>query len=115
MAFVPPPSRLKYDKKKYFSIIDGIIAGEGEGPLEPTSKKTGILAGGFNPVSVDFIAIKLMGFDYKKIPIIRNSFSIKKYKLFNKGPNRIRLISKLDKKKLNAFKPPKGWTGYIEL
>lgn len=58
-------------QRRYFSCIDGIIAGEKEGPLNPSPKQTGTIIGGFNPVAVDLACIKLMGFDYLKIPLMR--------------------------------------------
>lgn len=59
--------------KKFLTIVDGIIAGEGEGPLAPTPKKTGWIIGGMEPVAVDLVCTILMGFDYKKIPQIQNA------------------------------------------
>ncbi len=59
-------------QRKYFSIVDGVIAGEGNGPLSPIPKKTGLIIGGSNAILVDLLSSKLMGFDYKKIPMLNN-------------------------------------------
>ena len=61
-------------QRAFFTIVDAVIAGEGEGPLAPTPKYAGLLIGGFNPVAVDIVGARLMGFDYNKIPALANSF-----------------------------------------
>jgi len=52
------------------TIIDGILAGEGEGPLAPSDVKLGAVIAGTDPVGVDLVAIRLMGFDEKKLPTV---------------------------------------------
>ena len=42
-------------QRKFFSIIDGIIGGEGDGPLNPTKKKSGVLIVGEELLLVDLI------------------------------------------------------------
>ena len=102
-------------QRKYLSIVDGIIAGEKEGPIEPTPKETGIIIGGFNPVTVDYTCAEVMGFDWEKIPTIKNSFGIKEWKIYKGNQKSINLISK-DIKKIHDFKfcPSQGWIGHIE-
>lgn len=57
-------------QRKYLAIVDGIIAGEGDGPLFPLSKPCGVLLAGLNPVAVDQAAAEVMGFDWSAIPQI---------------------------------------------
>ena len=57
---------LKKDRK-YFSIIDGIIAGEGKGPFCPHSKDARVLIAGDNLLSTDIVAARLMGLNPLKI------------------------------------------------
>ncbi|MFQ5607159.1 MAG: DUF362 domain-containing protein [Candidatus Zixiibacteriota bacterium] len=54
-------------QRKYFSIIDGILAGEGDGPLDPDPRQTGLVVAGFSPTPVDLVATLLMGFDYRRL------------------------------------------------
>lgn len=117
-------SDLALNKKKYISIVDGIISGEGDGPTAPDQKYTGILIVGDNPLAVDATCAKLMGFDWRKIPFIKNGFRIKEYRLADFGYDDIFVESEnpLFNKKLNEiskhdvfqFKPAKGWIGHIE-
>lgn len=56
--------------KRIFNIIDGIVAGEGEGPLSPTPKAIGVLIGGENPAYVDAVMGQLMGYNLSRIPTV---------------------------------------------
>ncbi len=62
-------------QRSYLSIVDGIVAGEGNGPVMPTERRCGVLLAGFDPVAVDICATRLMGFDYRKIPHLREALS----------------------------------------
>lgn len=53
--------------RKYFSVIDGITAGEGQGPFCPTSKNANTLIVGENLLAVDVAAVRYMGFDPQRI------------------------------------------------
>ena len=59
-------------QRKVFSIIDGLIGGENNGPLEPDEKKSGVVIAGSNPLAVDIVATRLMGFDWQKLRWINN-------------------------------------------
>lgn len=50
-------------ERKYFTVIDGIMAGEGQGPFCPTAKYANTLIAGNNLLSADIVAARLMGFD----------------------------------------------------
>ncbi len=112
-----------FDKpqRKFFNIVDGIMAGEGEGPLVPDTKICGILAGGVNFLLVDLVLIRIMGFDFNKIPIYANSLFLKNYKLTNvkqeetKVCSNINIIEDYINKKDYHFKAPSKWKGHIEL
>ena len=54
-------------QRKLLYIVDGIIAGGGEGPLDSTDRHLGLLSVGENPLAVDLVISKIVGFDYKKI------------------------------------------------
>ena len=99
-------------QRRYFCIVDGIIAGEKEGPMHHLPKDAGIIIGGFNPVAVDCIAAQIMGFDWKKIPQIREGFKNNTWDLVSFVPD----IVKLNKKILPVvkFKPSSGWVNHIE-
>ncbi len=104
-------------QRKYFCIVDGIIAGEGDGPLTPNEKKCGCVIGGFDPYKVDYVSTYIMGFDPEKIPLIRESmknsnygFSSSKLLVFARKNNHL-----INYKNLNLnFNPHYAWIGKIE-
>jgi hypothetical protein len=56
--------------KRLISIVDGVIAGEGEGPLSPTPRPAGLLVVGENPAYVDAVLARLMGYNISRVPTI---------------------------------------------
>lgn len=54
-------------QRRFFSIIDGVIAGDRNGPTAPAAHSVGVLVAGFDPVAVDVLAARLMGFDPERI------------------------------------------------
>jgi uncharacterized protein (DUF362 family) len=69
-----------HPQRKCLSIVDGIVAGEGSGPLKPVPRKAGLLIGGQDPVEVDLVSCRLMGLIWQKIPQIREAISKKHLK-----------------------------------
>lgn len=114
----------KKNKKNYISIVDGILAGDGNGPLAPDCVNAGLLLCGTNPVAVDCVAAKAMGFDYKRIPCLNHAFEIKHYRLIDCEYDEIQCrrfkespvsINSFSFKNELSFKPALGWEGHIEL
>jgi hypothetical protein len=50
------------------SVIDGVVAGEGEGPLAPHDVPLGAVIAATDPVALDLVALRLMGFDERRLP-----------------------------------------------
>ncbi len=106
-------------QRRLYSVIDGIIGGDKDGPLNPGRKKAGIILMGENHVLTDLVAVKLMGFDYEKIPLLKNVISPQKYPIIQpKETNNINLVSNnndinnksYDNFNLNLnFCPPTSW------
>jgi uncharacterized protein (DUF362 family) len=53
--------------RRYLTVVDGVIAGEGEGPMEPTDRPIGALIGAFHPLACDLVAARVMGFDTSRL------------------------------------------------
>jgi len=115
-----------YPQRRIFNVVDGIVAGEAEGPLAPNPKRVGILVGGSSAPAVDAVVAKVMGFDYRKIPIILKAFDRgHNFPLVSFYPDEIEVISNLEKwnnldllnnrQESLAFEPPSGWREHIEL
>lgn len=90
---------------RYLSIVDGIVAGEGNGPMEADAKPCGVLLAGTNPVAVDYVCAQLMGFDWRKLPMIREGFA-----QFGLSPADI----EADIGEPFHFTPHFGWKGHVE-
>ena len=66
-------------ERKYFTIIDGIMAGEGQGPFCPTSLHANVLIGGYDLLLTDIAAVRYMGIDPVKIKYLE--YFINKWKI----------------------------------
>jgi uncharacterized protein (DUF362 family) len=67
------------EQRKILSFIDGIIAGEGNGPLRPLAKRVGYLSFCDDLACGDFIAAHFMGLDPESFPIIKQAFAAGKF------------------------------------
>ena len=109
------------------TIIDGVLAGEGEGPLAPSDVPLGAVIAGTDPIAVDLVAVRLMGFDEQKLAKLRGPME-------DEGP-RITAVrtpadvevgevangaTDVEERSLDEiswerrFVPHAGWVGYVE-
>lgn len=102
-------------QRKFFSVVDGIIGHEGNGPMSGMPIKTGIVLGGFSPVSVDSAAALIMGFDPDKIKSICKTKDMSKYFLGEYDKKQESIIFNTTELPNHKFLPPKGWKGHISL
>jgi uncharacterized protein (DUF362 family) len=125
LRFANPDGSLREDRpKRYLSVVDGIIGGEGNGPMAPDPRPVGLLAAGFNPAAVDWVCARLMGFDPDRIRHIRECFWQEDLPVATFGPEAIQLTANdpaicierlLDRVgRFFAFEPHFGWKGHIE-
>jgi uncharacterized protein (DUF362 family) len=101
-----------------FSVVDGIVGGEGDGPLSPRARAEGILIGGFNLLAVDLCATRLMGFDCNRILQYENALRMGKHKLMSFGSSEIQVFSNVSdfekvlvdtQNRFLNFSPSEGW------
>lgn len=122
-----PDGTLKDDdyskKMPYVAIVDGILGGDGNGPLAPDKVESGFLIMGSNPAAIDYVGAKVMGFDYKKIPSLAHASYCKKYRIANfeqkdvvcEIDDRIKVaVDEIPDEKIVHFKAANGWVGHIE-
>jgi uncharacterized protein (DUF362 family) len=115
----------KMNSRKYLTLVDGVVGGEGNGPLAPDPRPCGLLVGGMNPVAVDCACARLMGFDHARIPKLVNAFSIERLPLADFAPAEIevrsnrskfdRRLPDIETEDVFHFEPHFGWKGNIEL
>jgi len=112
-------------QRRFFSVVDGIMGGEKEGPLAPTPKPCGVLFAGDNLLAVDLVGTRLMGFDWRKIKYLRwlvgdspHRMGVKHpevdIEICSNNPEWVALMRDPQVRDLD-FGPPPGWKGYIEL
>ena len=63
---------MKMKERRYFTVIDGIIAGEGQGPFCPTSKNANTLIAGEDLLAVDIVAVRYMGLNPEKVRYLKH-------------------------------------------
>ncbi len=113
-------------QREYLTIMDAIYAGENYGPLKADKKICNTILVGRNPVAVDTVACAIMGYDYRKVPTVREAYCIKKYPLIQTAPENVMIIS--NNKNFDGktpediswdtsfqFIPQFGWKDHIEL
>jgi len=109
-------------QRKMLIVVDAIIAGEREGPLEPHPKPCGLLVAGYNPLLVDLVCSRIMGFDYQKMPHFKHTLKSISSKSFHQALADIEFTcgkcNDLDDVYTaygDDFIPTKGWRGHVEL
>jgi hypothetical protein len=108
-------------QRRVVTITDAIVCGEGNGPLSPVPRPLGVLTCAVNPAAADYVHAHLMGFDWTKIPLVRNAFMDFPGALADFRPEQVEIF--LDGKTLQQpwpewtpapFQPPAGWRGHCE-
>jgi hypothetical protein len=109
-------------QRRHLVLIDGIIGGEGEGPLASRPRRAGTLIFSDNLAWGDRIAAACMGFDFQKFPLVREAFRAMPFAIstaagsadifqLNNKP-----ATEADFKALgrqSPFAPPRGWKDHL--
>lgn len=110
---------------RYLTVVDAIIAGEGNGPMSPDAKPCGIIVAGTNPLAVDSVCCALMGFDWRKLKMLFGAYRATRKQVASFSHDEIRVVSNDASKQKAlgeyrnddglAFKPHFGWVGAVEM
>jgi len=95
-------------------VTDGIIAGEGEGPLRPDPVPMGAIFASLNPAAHDWITTSHMGLDPARIPITRHAFESNEFGITHFTPGSITVISHGGPRRDVYFRPAAGWVNHCE-
>jgi len=109
--------------KSYIGIVDGILAGDGNGPKAPDPVELGYLYVGTNPVAIDAVCAKTMGFDPLKITSISHSFNVKNFPIADFSYDEIEVnyqdktyrLSEMPQSLIVKCNPHFGWKNYLEV
>ncbi|MBW2385401.1 MAG: DUF362 domain-containing protein [Deltaproteobacteria bacterium] len=115
------------------TILDGIVSGEGNGPLAPRDVSLGVVIAGTDPLAVDLVAIRAMGFDERRIPKILEPMQSDDLRISDvrcaedvqvgeveesaggeRPASAVRLYDLNAIAALHSFEPHPGWLNHIE-
>ena len=90
--------------------------------MSPDPKPVGVVLAGTHPVAVDCVAASLMGFDWKKLRLLKNSFAMREMSFVPFSPEQIEVVSNhsgwagsfMAMENTFSFRPHFGWVGAIE-
>ncbi|MGA2114364.1 MAG: DUF362 domain-containing protein [Bryobacteraceae bacterium] len=115
---------LAKNRKRHIALVDGIVAGEGRGPMNPDPVEAGIVIFGANVASVDAVSAVLMGFDPERIPLLRQAFRCNAFPLTDWTWPEVQIVSnrsawsdgaaRVPRDATFNFEPHFGWKGHIE-
>jgi uncharacterized protein (DUF362 family) len=110
--------------KRYLAIVDGIVGGQGNGPLCPEPVPSQTLVAGTNPAEVDAAVCYLMGFNLKRLPLVQHAFDshplpISKGDPFDLSVRDLRIFKNMPLQDIEpaiegGFKPHFGWQSLVE-
>jgi uncharacterized protein (DUF362 family) len=107
-------------QRNYFCVVDGLICGEGDGPLFPTPRAVDWLIFGNDPFAIDTTLAWCMGFNPERLPMLHERA---KYQGVNWGRFEIDSLpvtldgvtAPLSSIGLrHDFMPPPGWKSHVE-
>ncbi len=114
--------------RRVLNVYDGIVAGEGDGPMGPAERPIGLLAAGEDGGAVDAVLVWLMGFDWRRIPTLRHAYDKRAGGLritgYEGDPDALPVLwidergeRELPLSQIDCnlrFEPHPGWVGHIE-
>ena len=113
--------------RRVLTVLDGVVAGEGEGPLAPDDVPLGVVLAALDPVALDLAALRLMGYDEQRIPKIREAIAdptlrvtavshSEDVRVLELAPNGDRALPRRldDLGAERPFEPHPGWRGHLE-
>jgi uncharacterized protein (DUF362 family) len=101
------------------TLVDAIVAGEDCGPLKPRPKPCGLLVWGEDPGMVDVACATLMGFDWRRIPMLGHlcDAEARVFSGFDGGLSLKAASAEIEERVrcgAGKFAAPVGWDGEIE-
>ena len=121
-AYASPRGLEPTVQRRHLVFMDGVMAGEGQGPLHPTPRPAGWLSFATDPFASDYVSTFAMGFDPAKIPVVREAARLTRYPVTSLRPADVRVRlhgtfvtpSSLGVEGNRHFATPRGWSGSLE-
>lgn len=106
-------------QRRVLHVVDAVVAGQGDGPLASDALALGLILAGENAAALDWAGAHLLGYDARKIPLLRRAFDDFKWRVADFEPDEIELCgdweANLTAKNLLSFAKrqavvhPSGW------
>jgi len=105
-------------QRRFFTVIDGIIGGDANGPMASRPRREGVLVAGRDPVAVDFTATRIMGFEPMSLSILARAMQKHRFRLGSAdnillGTNWDDWKSGITPDKSLRFRAPDHWDGIV--
>jgi uncharacterized protein (DUF362 family) len=120
----PDGSLADSPQRQSVSLMDGIMAGNGNGPEAPDPLRTNVVIAGADFVAVDIVATTLMGLDYRLVPHLAHALDphplplttidVDELVVESNVPEWDRHLWEIDPSSMFAFTPHFGWRGHLE-
>jgi uncharacterized protein (DUF362 family) len=117
----PDGSWRESERKPYLGIVDGIVGGEGNGPLAPDPVDSAVMLAGTDPAALDAAACRLAGFDHRSLPLVDRAFdshrwpiaagSVESVTVVDRSSGVSFALGELDAAVPGGFRPHFGWAG----
>ncbi len=123
LRFARPDGSLATEpQRSHLVLVDGIIGGEGQGPLSPSPVPAGIILFSDDPVAADLACARLMGYEPDRIALLARAMDPSiELPLRSWSSCRVQWdeeplsgIDAIPSALGRPFRPPKGWVGAIE-
>jgi uncharacterized protein (DUF362 family) len=103
----------KKPQRELYTLCDGIVGGQGDGPLHPLPLPLGVICFSNNNSMTDICMATLMGFDIQKISLLRTASQNVKQQKIDLTLNGVK-INLADLCNLSIpTTPPTGWIDYL--
>ena len=113
--------------RRVLTVLDGVVAGEGEGPLAPRDVPLGVVLASADPLALDLAAVRLMGFDEARLPKLQGAMTARELRVTEvRAPGDVEVGEvdpasfSLAMRSLDALHAPRcfeahpGWRGHVE-
>lgn len=82
-------------QRRVVHVVDAVIAGHGDGPLNAEPLPMGLVLGGENAAAVDLVGAMLLGYDPSRIPIVSHAFERFRWPLTDFAAEEVRVTGSL--------------------
>jgi hypothetical protein len=98
-------------KRRLFFFVDGVISGDGDGPMQNRARRVGLIAAASSSVALDRQLAHLMGFDWKRIPHLANVELDQdvQFPIHDQGDDSVFCNAPLVNDVNLRFRPARGW------